>query len=64
MADQPDSPELHGWRRCNEEKPVPWQSVHVALADGTVRMGFWNGTAWVAGGAEVEPVYWQDAARR
>jgi hypothetical protein len=57
MSDDLNSPEAHGWRKC-DEKPVQWQSVHVMLPDGTARVGFWNGVAWVVAGAQVEAVYW------
>jgi hypothetical protein len=59
MAEDADSPEAQGWQLCAEAKPTPWMSVHVVLPDNSVRVGFWNGSTWNAGGSEVDPVYWR-----
>lgn len=59
MTEDPNSPEAQGWRLCAESKPGAWVSVYLALADSSVRVGFWNGSTWIAAGVEVEAVYWR-----
>jgi hypothetical protein len=62
MKDGPSNNSVFGeWHHCGREESFPpaYSSFEVLLPDGSVRIGYWTGKAWVVGGTQKDPVKWR-----
>jgi len=56
---QPEEVDSDQWRDCDADPPPVYMPVTVMTEDGSVRLGFWSGSAWIAAGAEIKPSGWK-----